>query len=184
MVFAESPRQVDVATAEKICREMGPLVVRVGVFVNQTLDEIVQLVQDCRLDAVQMHRATYPKERERIKKYARLIQATRVRGTELVDEVNPGDADAVLLDTWSANVAGGTGKTFDWYVATRAKNWKVPLILSGGLKPENVREAIRQIQPYAVDVSSGVEDYPGRKNPERVREFIRVAKSFEQEKRQ
>ncbi|MBN1585842.1 MAG: phosphoribosylanthranilate isomerase [Candidatus Omnitrophica bacterium] len=179
MVFAESPRRVNAETAMAICRELGPLVVRVGVFVNQSVDEIFELIRDCSLDAVQMHRATSPYERKLLRSRGiRIIQATRVRGEEFVDEISPQDADAVLLDTYSENMAGGTGKSFDWYVATRAKSWNVPLILSGGLSPYNVSEAIRQVAPYAVDVSSGVEEFPGRKDPGKVKEFIERAKNL------
>jgi len=87
------------------------------------------------------------------------------------------DVDALLLDTYTDTQHGGTGKTFDWSLAVQAKSLGRPIILSGGLTPDNVREAIRVVQPFAVDVASGVEREPGKKDPEKLRRFIEACKS-------
>jgi phosphoribosylanthranilate isomerase len=86
------------------------------------------------------------------------------------------DVDALLLDTYTDSQHGGTGRTFDWQLAVQAKQFGRPIILSGGLTPENVRDAIATVQPYAVDVASGVEQAPGKKDPEKLRRFIEACK--------
>src|SRR5580693_6171302 len=93
-----------------------------------------------------------------------------------VDELEY-DVDALLLDTYTDESRGGTGKTFDWSLAIKAKEIGMPIILSGGLTTANVQEAIRRVRPYAVDVASGVEREPGKKDPEKLRRFIELCKS-------
>jgi len=108
-----------------------------------------------------------------------VIQAFRVRGPEIVQRLAEyRDAcDAWLLDAYVPGSSGGTGARFDWNLAVQARDLGHPLILAGGLKPENIAEAVRQVRPFAVDVSSGVEASPGLKSPEKVRRFVAEARS-------
>jgi phosphoribosylanthranilate isomerase len=107
----------------------------------------------------------------------RTIKAIRVRDEDSLRAAAEYDVDALLLDTYTDIERGGTGRTFDWSLAVSAKKIGRPIILSGGLTTENVQEAIRKVRPYAVDVSSGVEREPGRKDPEKLRRFIELCKS-------
>jgi len=103
----------------------------------------------------------------------RVIKTVKVKDEESINEISSYiGVDAILLDTYDKELAGGTGKNFKWKLASKLENYKVPIILSGGLNPENVLDAIKKINPYAVDVSSGVESSPGIKNHNLVKEFI------------
>lgn len=170
-VFAESPRRVDVQTVKHIQRILGGDVKSVGVFVDES-DEILAIINECNLDYVQLH----GKQSE---EFAVKIGAERViRTTRIKDECSIADLasyqEAVyyLLDTYKEGIAGGTGETFDWKLAVSAKALKKPIILSGGLSPDNIIDAIRTIQPFAVDASSALELSPGKKDYSKIKEFI------------
>ena len=169
--YADSPRHVTRKDAANICQALPPLVVKVGVFVNELEYEIEQALQDCLLNALQFHGDEPPGFCTKFA--AKSIKAIRMRNeTALHAATDYDDVDALLLDTYTEAARGGTGQAFDWSLAERAKQIGPPLILSGGLTPANVAEAIRRVRPYAVDVSSGVEREPGRKDPEKLRRFI------------
>jgi phosphoribosylanthranilate isomerase len=104
------------------------------------------------------------------------MKAFRIRDAASLQALPDYRTDAWLLDAYSPDKAGGTGETFNWDLAVEAQRWGRPIFLAGGLTPENVAEAIRRVRPYAVDVSSGVETVPGKKDPAKVRAFIRAAK--------
>lgn len=176
LIFAKSPRQVNKGVAWKISQACGPWITRVGVFVEQDVQEILNLAEECGLDAVQVHRELLIADIESLKKCGRVIQVIRVKKHELEQQQPNQKVDAVLLDTWSEECQGGTGQTFDWEAALRAKEWGVPIILAGGLTPANVKEAVQKINPYGVDTSSGVESSPGIKDAVKVKEFIERAK--------
>lgn len=169
--YRPSPRSIAPALAAEICAALPPLVAKVGVFVNESATGIHQVVQDCRLDAIQLHGEELPA-------FCRpwpvkVIKAIRVRDANSLRAAAEYDVDALLLDTYTAEQRGGTGQAFDWALARQAKMLvRPPLILSGGLTPENVGDAIRQVAPFAVDVASGVEAEPGRKDPEKLRRFF------------
>lgn len=173
-IFAPSPRQVSPETAAEISRRLPPFVTRVGVVVDQ---DAAAILEQCSLDAVQFHGSESPDEMRRVRG-ARRIRAVRVK-TEAdlagLEEYAP-VADAFLLDTFVEGTPGGTGHSFDWSVAASERARSRPLILAGGLTPENVAEAVRRVMPYAVDVSSGVEREPGKKDAGKVAEFIRAAR--------
>lgn len=171
----QSPRCVTVEQAADICRELPPFVLRVGVFVNAPLDEVRLATSVCGLDAAQFHGEETPEYCRQFS--ARRIKAIRARDRAAVLAAAEYDVDALLLDTYTASQRGGTGQTFDWSLAVEAKKFGRPVILSGGLTPENVVDAIRQAQPYAVDVASGVEREPGQKDPEKLRRFIEIVKT-------
>jgi phosphoribosylanthranilate isomerase len=174
--YTKSPRAVTRAVAASICKALPPFVATVGVFVNATQEEIEGTLAECRLTALQFHGDEPP---EFCRGFAvSAIKAIRVRGEESLRAAAEYDVDALLLDTYTDEFRGGTGRAFDWSLAVKAKELLAPpIILSGGLTTENVREAIRKVHPYAVDVASGVERAPGRKDPEKLRRFIELCRS-------
>jgi phosphoribosylanthranilate isomerase len=171
--WKKSPRYVDVEEAAGIIKGLPPFVTTVGVFVNEAEDVIRGIVRKTGLDRIQLHGDEPP---EFVKALGPgVIKAIRVRDEEDVRRIGGYDASAYLLDTFTEGMPGGTGKTFDWDLAVRAKGYG-RIILSGGLNTDNVVEAIEKVAPYGVDVSSGVEFTPGKKDPEKVRAFVRLAK--------
>lgn len=169
-----TPRAVTPAQAASVVRELPPLVARVGLFVDAAVEEIRTTVQQVGLDTVQLHGEETPEVCREVRRFARVLKAFRVRGPETVARLAAyGDeVDAFLLDAYVPGVAGGTGATFDWTQAVAAQRFGRPIILAGGLTPGTVAEAVRQVRPYAVDVSSGVERAPGRKDLAKVRELV------------
>ncbi len=176
LVFAKSPRQIYPDRAREIVKNLPPMVQTVGVFVNESSEKIRQIIDYCGLDLVQLHGEETP---ETCKQLApRAIKAWRIRTKADIQDLLPYQevVKAFLLDAWSPRVHGGTGETFDWSIAIEAKKvLSRPIILAGGLRPENVARAVKQVRPWGVDVSSGVENAPGKKNIELVAEFIRRA---------
>ena len=171
--YPGSPRFVDPDTARRIIVELPPLVTTVGLFVNEPSARIREMVDFCGLNTVQLHgdeepdQCCYPP--------CRVIKALRLRGDMQSSQFAVYKVSALLLDAFVPNQFGGTGHRCDWeQAATVASQHRV--ILAGGLNPENVAEAVRQVHPYGVDVSSGVEEKPGQKDPEKVARFIRMAK--------
>lgn len=172
-VFAPSPRRVDPETVRTVVHRLPPFVTTVGVFVDRSVEEINEIVDFCRLGAVQLHGAENETEASRIR--AGVIRVVRMGGPDGFDEnLRPGAA--LLLDAYHPELKGGTGLTFDWSLAADAAR-KRRIILAGGLTPENAAEAVRTVRPYAVDVSSGVEAEPGRKDHEKLERFIHAVKS-------
>jgi len=172
-VFAASPRQVDPEAVRAIVSQLPPFVTAVGVFVNESVSRIQELRSFCRLDLVQLH----GNETEKVVAQlgSRVIKAVTV-GIETPSDVDGYGNATLLLDTYSAAAPGGTGKSFDWSLAVGVAK-KRPILLAGGLTPENVVQAIKMVRPYGVDVSSGVEIGPGRKDHARIEQFIRAAKA-------
>jgi len=172
-VFASSPRQVSRQQVANIVAELPPFVCKVGVFVDSELREVRETMRICDLDLAQLHGAEPPDFCQEI--FPRVIKSFRVKD-ESVLQLLPGyKVRAYLLDSYDATLKGGTGRSFDWDIARKAAGYG-PIILSGGMNPDNVREAIKQVQPYAVDVSSGVESEPGKKDHDKLRSFIEAAK--------
>ncbi|MDQ7851234.1 MAG: phosphoribosylanthranilate isomerase [Armatimonadota bacterium] len=179
LVFAESRRRVTVAQAEQIAAVLPPFVAAVGVFVDAPVEEVLTVAHGIPLDAVQLHGEETPQEVAALRAQGlRVVKAVRVGhrlDTEALERYR--GASAVLLDTCVTGAAGGTGRPFDWSLA-RGLSERVPVVLSGGLTPENVAEALEVVRPYAVDVSSGVET-DGRKDPEKIRAFIEAVRRWE-----
>jgi phosphoribosylanthranilate isomerase len=172
-VFALSPRRVDAVLAKRIGDALPPFVSRVGVFVNAD-PGLLHVVQVCGLDVVQLHGDQNEPFAKSIAPHVRLLRALRVKGARCLQRLKEYDsADAFLLDTYSKDSMGGTGKTFDWEIAVKAKEFGKPIILSGGITPDNVEEAVRLVRPYAIDVGSGVESEPGKKDHDKIKELIR-----------
>jgi phosphoribosylanthranilate isomerase len=171
--YKKSPRGVSVKTAKEICSKLPPFVNRVGVFVNETAEKINRITDRCGLDTVQLHGDESPAFCRKIK--ARVIKAVRVKDALSLKEMSRYTVDGFLLDTYKENQWGGTGKVFDWELAVRAKKYG-PVILAGGLNPRNVKEAIKKVKPYGVDVSSGIEQSPGKKDPKKVKAFLKAVR--------
>lgn len=173
-VFAgQSPRQVSPQQAQAIINQLPPFVLTVGLFVNETVEKVNETAETCGLDIIQLHGEESPQFCSAINR--RVIKAFRVKDEASVELIKDFPAAAYLLDAWSPVAHGGTGLTFNWEIAARAAKSST-IILAGGLSPDNVAAAIQQVQPYAVDVSSGVESSPGKKDAKLVQAFVRLAK--------
>jgi len=172
--FAKSPRCVSPEAARGIIAELPPFVSAVGLFVNEDPERIRQVADFCGLDVIQLHGDEAPADCAFPPR--RVVKALRVRDAASLAGDEAFSVSALLLDAWVAGVYGGTGESFSWDLAAEVARRR-PVILAGGLTPANVAEAVRQVRPYAVDVSSGVEAAPGRKDPAKVEAFIRNAKA-------
>jgi len=173
--FGESPRHIDAVRASRIAKSLPPYVMAVGLFVNAGADEIRLILEEVQLDLLQFQGDEPP---EFCNQFGRpYVRAVRMeKGTDLVEYSSRySGAKALLLDAHVPGERGGTGRVFDWNVIPREH--PVPLILSGGLTAQNVGRAIREVRPWAVDVSSGVESSRGGKDPAKIVEFIRSVKS-------
>jgi phosphoribosylanthranilate isomerase len=171
--FPKSPRYLTPEAARAIIAALPPFVTTVGLFVNEDPERIKEIVDYCRLNVIQLH-GDEPPQACVISPY-RVIKALRVKDASILVGLDEYSVSALLLDAWVADSYGGTGHTFNWELAARVAQ-KYHVILAGGLAPENVADAIRTVRPYGVDVSSGVEFSPGRKDSEKVEAFIRNAK--------
>jgi phosphoribosylanthranilate isomerase len=179
-IFAASPRRVNPLTVREIVQDLPPSVFKVGVFVNQDLSEVEKIAKDCNLNILQLHgeesshycrRSSFP-----------VIKAIRVKGPESLKEMDLYPHVTLLLDTYHPAKAGGTGTPFPWEIAVEAKE-KRDFILSGGLSPENVGEAIRKVRPLGVDISSGVESEPGKKDFSKMVDFVKEVKKADEKTR-
>jgi phosphoribosylanthranilate isomerase len=176
LVFAESPRRVSVERAREISAVLPEGVLRVGVFVDEEPEEVLRIAREVGLDYAQLHGDEGTETVAEIRDGGLgVIKALRVRNAGVLAAVERYEADLFLLDAWSAKVRGGTGARFDWELAKSLKG-RDNILVSGGLGPENVREAIEYFEPYGVDASSSLEERPGKKNVERVRRFVGAAK--------
>jgi phosphoribosylanthranilate isomerase len=191
-VFAPSPRRVTAAETAYIVPHLPATVEKIGVFVDAPLDEIYSIVRECGLTGVQLHFDAKPelpaKLRELLGPQLRILrvvhfdaEAAKLLKKQLADHALNPHIDAVMVDTRTATAVGGTGATFDWKIARKtlipSTKSRKHLIAAGGLSPENIAEAIATLRPWGVDVVSGVESAPGRKDPAKVREFVARARA-------
>ncbi len=167
--YEKSPRYASPETVKQIISVLPPFVTTVGLFVNATIETIEQTMQMTGINIIQLHGDETPEECD----FAShpVIKAVRVKDAGSLAGIERYSVSALLLDAWSDQQYGGTGESFDWQLA-RNLTGQLPLILAGGLNPDNVVEAIRVVKPYAVDVSSGVEKSPGKKDHDKIRKFI------------
>ena len=150
---------------------MPPFVTAVGVFANETdAGHVISLAREAGATAVQVHGPGFPALHELLSVFT-LVVAVAVREGFKPEELGKIKPSAFLLDAFDPDRLGGTGKTFDWNAAREAKQYG-PIILAGGLTPENVAQAVREVRPFAVDVASGVESAPGIKDPAKLRAFF------------
>ncbi|MBI2870479.1 MAG: phosphoribosylanthranilate isomerase [Candidatus Omnitrophica bacterium] len=179
--YEESPRNVGKDEARKILRGLDPHVLKVGVFVNPTPEEVLRCSSAASLDAVQLHGDESPSLCLKIReKRLRMIKAFRMQGPQDLDVLPEYEevCDFFLLDSFTQDKRGGTGLVFDWSWAKQAiEKTGRPVIVSGGLSSENLISCIQEVKPYAVDVSSGVETAPGIKSAELLHDLFRQSYS-------
>ena len=174
MFYEGSPRHVTLEQAKAISAALPQHVMRVGVFVNAEEAFVHQALTECMLNILQFHGDETPEECSRYP--VMTLKAFRVQGEETLAQLEAYPSAGYLLDAYVKDALGGTGATFNWDLAVRAQEFGKPIFLAGGLTPENVAEAVRKVQPFGVDVSSGVEIEPGRKDAEQMRTFVAAAK--------
>ncbi len=181
VVLAPSPRQVTLEQAGRALADVPPGVGRVGVFVDADPVFVAEAVERLGLTAVQFHGSETPEACAAAP--APVIKVLRVGTDFALAEAAPfrGTVSAYLLDTLDTRKAGGTGRTFDWHVITRNRPGGAPLYLAGGLTPLNVADAICTVRPFAVDVSSGVEERPGHKDRLKIQAFMAAVRAADQE---
>jgi phosphoribosylanthranilate isomerase len=177
-VLAASPRQVTPENLRRLVAELPPLIVKVGVFVDSPLDEVRRIMSDCGLNLAQLHGSESPEYCEAL--FPRAIKAFQVKDATVLKQLPMYQASAYLLDGYHSKLKGGSGQSFDWEIAQQARGLG-HIILSGGLTPENVARAIAIARPYGVDVSSGVEARPGKKDHRKLAAFIRAVKESDSE---
>jgi phosphoribosylanthranilate isomerase len=178
IMWRSSPRFCRLEMATEIAAAFRRQAEMVGVFVNARLPEIARVADAASLSMVQLHGDEGPAFCAEVARRTgcRVIKAARIRSGADIQALSSFHTDFHLLDSYVAGVPGGTGETFAWELA-RAHGRKVPVILSGGLTPDNVSDAIVAVRPYAVDVASGVESAPGRKDPDKLEAFAAAVSS-------
>jgi len=171
----QSPRRVAPEAAREIIRQLPPLILSVGVFVDEEAATVQDLAARLGLDWVQLHGAESPEYCRSLGR--RVLKGFRIRDEDSLKVLQAyrGAVQAFLLDTYKPGQTGGTGETFDWHLARQARQYG-PVVLAGGLTPENVARAIEIAQPQAVDVASGVEAASGKKDPEKLKAFFAEVK--------
>ncbi len=173
--FAPSPRSITPAVAKRIITQLPPFVLPVGVFVNHDQETIKKIFDDCGLAFAQLHGDETPAFCESLGRP--VLRALRLRDRKsllaLAEYKGRMGVRGFVVDAFSSEAYGGTGQTVDWSLAREVAK-VAPILLAGGLTPSNVQEAIQQVQPYGIDVSSGVEDRPGKKDHEKIRAFTQA----------
>ena len=176
LVFAESSRKVRLEEAREIAAALPDGINKVGVFVDAEPEKVLRIAAEVGLDYAQLHGDESPEVVAAVRDEGlKVMKAFRVRAIASLEALRYYEADLFLLDAYSERLPGGTGERFEWALAKSLKG-RGNIVISGGLTPENVREAIRFFEPYGVDASSSLEDAPGKKNAERVRRFVSAAK--------
>ncbi|MFT4692183.1 MAG: phosphoribosylanthranilate isomerase [Limisphaerales bacterium] len=178
--YPQSPRYLTIEKAVGLTKYLPPFVARVGLFVNADEETVRRTIEQAGINTLQFHGEETPEFCARFAPM-KVIKAFRMQGPEVIKKLSEYNVDAWLLDSYTAGVHGGTGKVFNWELARLAKDEGKPIILAGGLTPENIAEAIHQTWPYAVDVSSGVEIEKGRKDRDLVRLLINTTRQVEHE---
>ena len=176
--YPGSKRYISPSDAALVSAQIPMRVEKIGVFVNSTLEEMLEIENEIQLDSVQLHGDESPEfiENVRAESEASIIKAVRIDAGFDPTDILKYKADAILLDAFSESERGGTGQTFDWTIAKKCVELVDQVYLAGGLSPDNVADAIRTVRPFAVDVASGVESLPGKKDPAKVSAFIKAAK--------
>lgn len=168
--YPESPRFIEPGEVRNIISKLPVFITTVGVFVDESEEMIRRIIRESGVQTLQFHGAESPLLCTRFRE--KVIKAVKVKDAESINSMRMYSLDTFLLDTYHEEMRGGTGRTFDWKIAVKAKEYGL-IILSGGLTPSNVGELITRVQPYGVDVSSGVEISPGKKDHRKIREFMK-----------
>lgn len=172
--YEKSPRFVALNAAAEISKQLPPFIMRVGVFVNAPEDFVLRAIAECGLTMLQFHGDETPDFCSQFGLMS--MKAFRMHGPETLSELPKYPTDAFLLDAFSSTTLGGSGEKFNWDLAVEAHKFGKPIFLAGGLTPGNVADAIRKVRPFGVDVSSGVESAPGKKDHAKVKAFITAAR--------
>ena len=175
-VFANSPRRISPEASARICRELPETITKVGVFVNESTETVYQIKAFCGLNLVQLSGDENGDYLTNLK--IPFLKVFRVRGNFVIGDIERSRLDLFMLDSFSPDKFGGTGNSLDWKIAFQAKKFG-DFFLSGGLNPQNGSTALEKIQPYGVDVSSGVEKYPGKKDLDKVKRFITEVRKWD-----
>ncbi len=173
--FAKGPRKISPQHGASLVRALSPFTTSVALFVDADEATILEAMRVSRCQVVQLHGQESPELAESLRKRFPVIKAFRVRDSHVLQEAAAYPADALLLDAWVDGAEGGTGHSWD-YSMVREYTFQSPIILAGGLHAHNVATAIAALQPWAVDVASGVESGPGRKEKEQMAAFVRAVK--------
>lgn len=176
-IFADSPRQVTAEQVRQITDELPPFINQTGVFVDEDIEEIRKTADYCCLDTLQLHGTETPEYCKQLEEW-KVIKAFRVRGRLEPKKMAAYEAAGYLLDTYQPEIPGGTGKTFNWNLAVEAKEVG-PIILAGGLDPDNIITAVKKVKPYGVDINSGVESSPGQKDKQKLRKLVKNTRGLE-----
>ena len=169
-IFAPSPRRIDPLAAREIVRSLPPSVFKIGVFVDEEISEVRRIADDCGLNGLQFHGQESPEYCQEFP--LPVIKTIAVRSIDSLREMEKYSSVSILLDAWSAERAGGSGKAFCWEWA--GETWeKRDFILSGGLNPMNVYQAVQRLKPVGVDVCSGVEQIAGKKDSGKMIDFVK-----------
>jgi len=172
--YEQSPRHVQIECVAKIVQKLPLWVLKVGVFVNPDPELVMTALGNCGLNLLQFHGEESP---EFCKSFGVMsMKAFRIKDAESLQQIPDYRTDIYLLDSYVAGKQGGTGEGFDWSLAVEAKKFGKPIFLAGGLTPKNVAEVVQKVQPYGVDVSSGVETSPGKKDHSKIWKFIEAAR--------
>jgi phosphoribosylanthranilate isomerase len=173
--YEKSPRHVSMKTAAEIANQLPPFVMRAGVFVNADENLVTRAIGECGLSLLQFHGDETP---EFCVQFGLMsMRAFRIRDAESLKELPRFQTDAYLLDAYSPEARGGTGEKFNWELAIEAQKFGKPVFLAGGLTPENVADAVRKVRPFGVDVASGVESAPGKKDHAKIQAFIAAVRT-------
>lgn len=178
-VFAESPRRIEEETAAEINRQIGNSILKIGVFVDEDIDLVKDIIRSCKLDMVQLHGTESPEYAAEIQ--VPVIKSFSLRESAVLEDIRKWPVYAYLFDSYSASARGGTGKGFNWRWLDQVKGLRSKIILAGGLNAGNTGTAIHMVHPMALDVSSGVEYPQGGKNPTEIIKFIKTVKETDQQ---
>ena len=172
--YQPSPRYITPHAAREIIDRLPPSVLAVGVFVNEPLESLITIADESGITALQLHGDESPDYCRELARDRYVIKTLAVSGDDDINAIETYEVDAIMLDTRDTHLRGGTGRVFDWSIARQVRQ---KLFLAGGLSPENIAEAIETVQPYGVDACSALEDTPGKKNHDRIRRFVEIARS-------
>ncbi len=177
--YPKSRRYIAPEDAKKIIEKIPGSVGRVGVFVNQEIRAVKEVVSFCGLGLIQLHGDESPQYCAQFPKFS-LIKTISGRTEEEIEKLEDYPVKAILVDADEPGCYGGTGKNSDWALALKVKKIH-PIILAGGLNKENIRSAIETVGPHAVDINSGVETLPGKKNPQKIREIMEIIRATDKD---
>ena len=179
-VFAKSKRKISLRTAASITGKMPPFVSKVGVFVNAQKKDVLRILKTCHLDVLQFHGEESDKYCAFFRKYCKIVKGIRLEHKESLKSVNQyNNIDAYLFDSYSENQYGGTGRSFGYSFIENIV-FNKPIIIAGGINVKNFQQVLRLVHPFALDVSSSIEEKPGKKNLRKMKKLIEKVKAFKQ----